>query len=305
MYAESSHYYQAQRKKDRIRGYLKKAVLVVTVICIIIVCMAAAVQTKASQVVAAEAEAAQGVTAGTESAGDGNAGAENAESGDTGAENAEDGDADTENAADGDTDTENASDEGADAEDTGEEAAAEGGVIVLDPGHGGRDGGCVCGGVLEKDINLKIAQRTALLLREQGYQVVLTREGDEWIDKAERVESANERKAAVYVSIHQNSCELADVSGIETWYGENDLTESSQKLAQLIEKAVVRATDANERELVADDELCVVNRSRMPSCLIETGFLSNKEERKKLCSDEYQEKIASGIAEGIVSYLNL
>ena len=158
---------------------------------------------------------------------------------------------------------------------------------------------------MEKDINLKIAQRTALLLREQGYQVVLTREGDEWIDKAERVESANERKAAVYVSIHQNSCELADVSGIETWYGENDLTESSQKLAQLIEKAVVRATDANERELVADDELCVVNRSRMPSCLIETGFLSNKEERKKLCSDEYQEKIASGIAEGIVSYLNL
>ena len=305
MYAESSHYYQAQRKKDRIRGYLKKAVLVVTVICIIIVCMAAAVQTKASQVVAAEAEAAQGVTAGTESAGDGNAGAENAESGDTGAENAEDGDADTENAADGDTDTENASDEGADAEDTGEEAAAEGGVIVLDPGHGGRDGGCVCGGVLEKDINLKIAQRTALLLQEQGYQVVLTRHGDEWIDKAERVESANERKAAVYVSIHQNSCELADVSGIETWYGENDLTESSQKLAQLIEKAVVRATDANERELVADDELCVVNRSRMPSCLIETGFLSNKEERKKLCSDEYQEKIASGIAEGIVSYLNL
>ena len=295
MYAESSHYYQAQRKKERIRGYLKKVVWVVTVICIIIVCMAAAVQTKASQVVAAEAEAAQGVTAGAESAGDGNAGAENAESGDTGAENAEDGDADTENAGDGD----------ADAEDTGEEAAAEGGVIVLDPGHGGRDGGCVCGGVLEKDINLKIAQRTALLLQEQGYQVVLTREDDEWIDKAERVESANERKAAVYVSIHQNSCELADVSGIETWYGENDLTESSQKLAQLIEKAVVRATDANERELVADDELCVVNRSRMPSCLIETGFLSNKEERKKLCSDEYQEKIASGIAEGIVSYLNL
>lgn len=295
MYAESSHYYQAQRKKDRIRGYLKKVVWVVTVICIIIVCMAAAVQTKASQVVAAEAEAAQDVTAGTESVGDGDADAENAGDGDT----------DTENAGDGDADAENAGDEDTDAEDTGEEAAAEGGVIVLDPGHGGRDGGCVCGGVLEKDINLKIAQRTALILQEQGYQVVLTREGDEWIDKAERVESANERKAAVYVSIHQNSCELADVSGIETWYGENDLTESSQKLAQLIEKAVVRATDANERELVADDELCVVNRSRMPSCLIETGFLSNKEERKKLCSDEYQEKIASGIAEGIVSYLNL
>ncbi len=295
MYAESSHYYQAQRKKDRIRGYLKKVVWVVTVICIIIVCMAAAVQTKASQVVAAEAEAAQDVTAGTESVGDGDADAENAGDGDT----------DTENAGDGDADAENAGDEDTDAEDTGEEAAAEGGVIVLDPGHGGRDGGCVCGGVLEKDINLKIAQRTALILQEQGYQVVLTREGDEWIDKAERVESANERKAAVYVSIHQNSCELADVSGIETWYGENDLTESSQKLAQLIEKAVVRATDANERELVADDELCVVNRSRMPSCLIETGFLSNKEERKKLCSDEYQEKIASGIAQGIAAYLNL
>ena len=176
-------------------------------------------------------------------------------------------------------------------------------VIIIDPGHGGMDGGCVFDDILEKDINRMIAAQVVVKLRKLGYQAELAREGDEYIDKMERVESANAKNALLYVSIHQNSCEDQSVEGIETWYDGSDQTRDSGRLAQLIQQATVQETGAKGRELVSEEELCVISKSRMPSCLIETGFLSNRKERGKLATKEYREQIADGIVKGIVLYL--
>ena len=177
-------------------------------------------------------------------------------------------------------------------------------TIVIDPGHGGMDGGCNVGEILEKDINRMIADKVAEKLEAMGYEVMFAREGDEYIEKLERVENANKNNALLYVSIHQNFYEDSSVEGIETWYDGSDTTRDNERLAQLIQQETVKATGAVDRELISDSELCVTGKSTMPACLIETGFLSNAEERKKLCTEEYREQIAEGIANGIDLYLN-
>lgn len=178
-------------------------------------------------------------------------------------------------------------------------------LIVLDPGHGGEDEGCMREDALEKEINLKIALCTADRLRELGFDVVLTREdNDANPTLEERVEIAENAGADMYVSIHQNACEEKEssVGGIETWYCDN--TEGSRRLAKLIHMEVLEETDARERDLQETDELYVIRETSMPACLIETGFLSNREERKLLCDPGYQDRIAAGIAAGINYYFN-
>lgn len=177
-------------------------------------------------------------------------------------------------------------------------------VIIIDPGHGGLDNGCEFDGIKEKDINKIIACMTADKLRNMGYTVELARKGDTYTDKAKRVEEANRKSALIYVSIHQNSCEEKSVSGIETWYDGSDASKDSKRLAQLIQQETVKSTGATDRGLVDDSELCVTSKSTMPSCLVETGFLSNAEERQKLNTREYREQIAEGIARAIDLYLN-
>lgn len=267
-------YYGLQRRKETGK-YLQTALLVLAVICIIVVCVTMALQTtKASQVALAEP---------------------------------------TEQEAPALIDETNvmyiaqAATAGpvsiaTEAVNRTQTQAAR--VIVIDPGHGGIDGGCVFGDIVEKDINREIAWSVVKRLRDMGYQVILARQGDDFVDKMDRVEKANKENAILYVSIHQNSCEVNSVSGIETWYDENDDTGSSKRLAQLIQQETVKTTGAAARELVADTELCVLNKSNMPACLIETGFLSNKQERDKLRTEEYREQVAEGIVKGIVLYLN-
>lgn len=275
MYGRTRRYYSSRRKREAIGGYLRTVLWILTIVGIIVVCAAMAMQTaKASQVVAAEATVLQASVA-----------------------------VDEENIINvaravsvGPALVKKAVSER-------EKAEAER-VIVIDAGHGGMDGGCVFDDVLEKEINREIAWEVTRKLRKMGYRVVLVRKGDDYIEKMDRVDQANRLNARLYVSIHQNSCEVRSVSGIETWYGENDKTGDSRRLADLIQQETVKATGAVGRELVSDEELYVVNNSNMPSCLIETGFLSNKEEREKLCTKEYREQVAEGIVNGINLYLS-
>ncbi|MCM1058499.1 MAG: N-acetylmuramoyl-L-alanine amidase [Firmicutes bacterium] len=178
-------------------------------------------------------------------------------------------------------------------------------LVVLDPGHGGDDEGCMREDALEKEINLEIALRTADKLREMGFEVVLTREDDDSDPTLEeRVSIAEDAKADIYVSIHQNACEEKESSavGIETWYcGEK---EDSRRLARLVHTGVQKETAAKERLLQETEELYVIRETSMPACLIETGFLSNREERKLLCDPGYQDKIAAGIAAGVNYYFH-
>lgn len=275
MYGRTRRFYRAQRRREEIRGYMRTMMWIVTVLCILIVAITMALQTaKASKVIAAEA-----VTVDTPVF----------------------------------LDEKNVTDV-AQAVTSGqvfitnkaqEMAMIEANrVIIIDPGHGGIDGGCVFGDITEKEINRKIAYRVVQKLRIMGYNAQLARKGDQYIDKAERVDMANELNARIYVSIHQNFCETNSVAGIETWYDESDETSDSKRLAMLIQQETVKATGATGRELVSDPEMCVTSKSTMPACLIETGFLSNKAEREKLSSAEYRNQIAEGIANGIDLYLN-
>ncbi|MCI9313755.1 MAG: polysaccharide deacetylase family protein [Lachnospiraceae bacterium] len=275
MYERSRRYYRSRRKREEIKGYLQTLLWVLTVICIVTVCLAMALQTrKVSKVVAAETitleasglidegrmiDIAQAVTTKQKTV----------------------------------------------MTDAAKHARAEAErVIVIDPGHGGMDGGCTFDQTVEKEINRLIAYRVAEKLRNMGYKVELARKGDNYVDKLERVESANRQNALLYVSIHQNSCEDHSVAGIETWYDTNDTSGEDKRLAQLIQQETVKASGAAGRELVADSELCVTGKTSMPACLIETGFLSNKKEREKLNTEEYREQIAEGIASGIDLFLN-
>lgn len=108
--------------------------------------------------------------------------------------------------------------------------------------------------------------------------------------------------ADIYISIHQNACEEQEspVQGIETWYCGK--TEGSRRLAQLVHKGALEKTGARNRELCDSTDLYVIREASMPACLIETGFLSNSEERKLICDPIYQAKLAAGIAEGIHYY---
>lgn len=177
-------------------------------------------------------------------------------------------------------------------------------VIVIDPGHGGDDEGCFAGSILEKNINLQIADQLRSQLTELGYQVVMTREADTYVTKEQRVELANQSQADALISIHQNTYEDHEPAGIETWFDGTDTARDSGGLADLIHRETVKSTGAAARELRADAGFMVTTKADMASCLIETGFLSNPEECARLASAEYQEKLAAGIAKGIDLYFH-
>lgn len=178
-------------------------------------------------------------------------------------------------------------------------------LIVVDAGHGGTDGGCMSGNVLEKDINLKIAMHIKELLGERGYEVLMTREGDETISLEDRVRLANENGATIYISIHQNSCdeEVESVHGIETYYSAGSEADS-KRLAKLMQQQLTDSTDARDRSILENENLYVIRETTMPACLIETGFLSNKKECALLVSEEYQKQLAASIVSGIELYFH-
>lgn len=177
-------------------------------------------------------------------------------------------------------------------------------VIVIDPGHGGVDDGCVRDGIREKDVNLQIALLVSDKLSEMGYAVRLSRQEDVYLSKEERVEQANAQETLIFVSIHQNSCEDTAAAGVETWYDGSDRFRDSKRLARLVNQETAKSTGAVERELVGASDLCVTTKTDMPSCLIETGFLTNPQERGLLVTGEYQEQIAEGIVRGIDLYFH-
>lgn len=178
-------------------------------------------------------------------------------------------------------------------------------TVYLDPGHGGADAGCAREGIREKDLNLAIALLVREQLQEAGYQVIMSRETDTYIAKEARVEEANQSGADIYVSIHQNATdEGAGVNGMEVWYTEDSDRSDSRRLAQLIRQQTLKSTEATERELRSDADFYVTKNTSMPACLIETGFLSNTVERRKLNLAEYQQQIAGGIVQGIAYYFH-
>lgn len=177
-------------------------------------------------------------------------------------------------------------------------------LIVIDPGHGGEDEGCRRGDVNEKDINLQLALSLQAKLIEKGYEVIMTRSDDVELSLDERIEIANSSDADIYISIHQNAYEGKAASGIETWYSGGKFGKDSSRLAKLLHSNLLEETESVDRGLQKTEELKVIRETKMPACLVETGFLSNAAERELLMNPEYQAQIVEGLADGIELYFH-
>lgn len=182
-------------------------------------------------------------------------------------------------------------------------------TVVIDPGHGGKDSGAIAEDkTTEKALNLRVAPRVESMLRERGYNVIMTRTTDEFIALSERAAIANRNNADIFVSIHFNSAGSASPYGIEVLYAsENDVELKKDAgdqtlLAREVLNAVLKETGANSRGIKNRPELAVLRRTNMTACLIEGGFMSNPDELEKLKSDSYLDKLATGIVKGIENY---
>jgi N-acetylmuramoyl-L-alanine amidase len=172
--------------------------------------------------------------------------------------------------------------------------------VIIDPGHGGHDPGAVgIGGLREKDIILPIGVRVAQILEQQGVQVVLTRSNDNFVSLEERVQMAKRANADLFISIHANAISMSrpDVNGLETYYYATGLS-----LAQTIHNTVLQKVNVGNRG-VRRARFYVLRHSPMPAVLIETGFVTGREDAAKLSNPTYREQMADAIAIGILQYM--
>jgi len=176
-------------------------------------------------------------------------------------------------------------------------------LILLDPGHGGFDPGAIGpSGMMEKDLNLEIAKITAELLRKSGYEVMKSRDNDEFISLKSRVKMANDINARLFVSIHINSSNKAYSEGTETYLAPNKV-DDSLLLAELLQEYLLAELKLVDRG-VKKDNFYVIKYTNMPAVLVEIAFLSNPHEEALLGNDLFKRKAAAAIAEGIKAYLD-
>ena len=184
-------------------------------------------------------------------------------------------------------------------------------VIVIDPGHGGKDPGTTgFNGNYEKDINLEISKKLKRKLESNRYKVILTRDSDKYVDNLLRADIANKKRARVFVSIHGNAMEdNSSVDGIQVLYYPNrqstigDL--NNNELAQVMMNSLVSRTGARDKGIIEREDLIILNQTKMPAILIEYGFLSNEKEEQLLLTDEYQNKVVDSIIDGLEEYFSL
>ncbi|WP_099156761.1 N-acetylmuramoyl-L-alanine amidase CwlD [Virgibacillus ndiopensis] len=188
-------------------------------------------------------------------------------------------------------------------------------TIVIDPGHGGPDGGAVGSDeTLEKDIALKVAKKLRNYLQQAGALVYLTREKDTDLaekdtkglarrkaeDIRKRLAFIDEKQADFFVTIHLNALPSTRWSGAQTFYYPK--FEESKHLAKMIQAEVIRNLENTTRQALAINGIYLLKHAEVPGALVEIGFLSNKHERELLKQDEYQHKMAGSIYEGILRY---
>ncbi len=188
-------------------------------------------------------------------------------------------------------------------------------LVVIDAGHGGDDPGKVgINGVYEKDLNLQIAGLVKLFLEANDVEVVMTRDSDQGLydadasnkkvqDMKRRIALIDEAEPALTVSIHQNSYPEEYVHGAQVFYYTGSA--QGQRLAECIQRQLVeRADPENKRQVKANDSYYLLKKTGVPIVIVECGFLSNSAEAEKLCTPEYQQRVAWAIHMGILQYLS-
>ncbi|GAK09643.1 N-acetylmuramoyl-L-alanine amidase [Geomicrobium sp. JCM 19038] len=190
-----------------------------------------------------------------------------------------------------------------------------GNVIILDAGHGGVDGGSVAkSGTLEKDVALDISLKLRDYLQASGALVYMTREDDSDLanestrgfsnrkteDLKSRLEIINSSNADYYVSLHLNATPSSKWRGAQTFY--NRTFEESKLMAESVQGEMVRQLENTNRSALPIHNIFLVDRAEIPGVLVEVGFLSNIQEAADLGTEEYQDKVAASIYQGMLRY---
>lgn len=214
--------------------------------------------------------------------------------------------------------------------------------VVIDAGHGGKDPGAIGKtGLREKDVNLDISKRLAILLRKEGIEVVTTRSNDSFISLEKRVTIANGSKSDLFLSVHTNANRVRSLSGFEVYYVSPSVSDA-QRALQASQQAVLNLDSSSYGSLstnlkavlwdmiynynraeaitLAHSVCNIANRCleadvrvkgarfyvlkgvRMPAVLIEVGYVSNSTEERFLKNHYYRQKIAESIRDGLLRY---
>lgn len=196
-------------------------------------------------------------------------------------------------------------------------------TIVLDAGHGGIDGGASNGEIVEKDITLAITQKLARQLKRLGAEVIMTRTTDGDVisehKPSETFASLRERKKQdiflrqsivastqpdLFITVHANAIPDSKWRGAQVFYHKTG-HEESQYLAKAVMESLKGELGNTNREALAIEQIYLLKKTDVPAILVETGFLSNPEERDLLVNKKYQDKIATAIAQGIEDYFDM
>jgi N-acetylmuramoyl-L-alanine amidase len=189
-------------------------------------------------------------------------------------------------------------------------------IILLDPGHGGPDGGAGEEGALEKDIALSVSKKLRDYLQEQGALVIMTREEDKDLaedgtrgysrrkveDLKMRLAMINESEANFFVSVHLNSIPSQKWSGAQTFYAPQ--LKENAKAAKFIQDELRINLENTDRKAKPLSSVYILKNAKKPGVLVEVGFLSNPTEKQLLKTEEYQEKVAASIYKGMLRYFS-
>lgn len=198
-------------------------------------------------------------------------------------------------------------------------ADPQSGIIVIDPGHGGVDGGTNKDGILEKEVNLALARKLKNILGQKSYKVIMTRDKDVSLDSLcdmdigrhqkdlrARADIINSSNAQLFISIHVNcNFNRPATDGSIVFY--SDRFSQNRELAYTVQRALNNMFVNGRKRTVHDPqkgEFFILKYSEIPGAIVETAFISNEEERKLLLKEEFQDQLSSAIGEGIVMYLN-
>lgn len=191
-------------------------------------------------------------------------------------------------------------------------------LIIIDAGHGGKDGGAVApDGTQEQYLNLSVALKMDQYLRAQGYRTLLTRSDDNSIhdpdaetireqkvsDIHNRLQIVENNPGCVFVSVHQNYFTESQYSGTQVFYSPNN--PSSEQLAEYIRQSVVSdiQPDNTRQTKKCGDSIYLMYHATQTAVLVECGFLSNHEETEKLKTESYQSELAKAVCDGIIDYM--
>lgn len=213
-------------------------------------------------------------------------------------------------------------------------------TIMLDAGHGGKDPGAMAGGIVERQFTLAMAKRVGGVLEKKGFTVLYTRSGNTFISLQDRPDIANNKKADLFISFHVNANTNAAVRGLETYYLDEAKTQDavvvaarenavsvknisdlqfiltdlmlsykvkeSRHLAQCVHRGILKTLKASKLSShdngVRSAPFYVLMGARMPAILVEFGYITNSRDLASLKSDQFLQRQAEGLVEGILQY---